>query len=99
LLANGRKAPRLTDRDDMPAGLSPRSVGYVHVIVHRLCKDAVRWGRLARSPADAADPPRAPRRHAQMATWRAAQLRAFLDGARDDRLYPAWLMLATTGAR
>jgi integrase len=79
--------------------LSPRSVGYVHMIVQRLCKDVVRWGRLARNPADAADPPRAPRRHAQMATWTAAQLRAFLDGARDDRLYPAWLMLATTGAR
>jgi integrase len=99
LLVSGRKAPRLTDRDDAPTGLSPRSVAYVHVIVHKMCRDAVKWGRLSRNPADAADPPRAARRHAQMTTWTAAQLRAFLDGAREDRLHPAWLMLATTGAR
>ena len=39
-------------------GLSPRTVGQVHTIVKRALKDAVRWGRLARDPADAVDPPR-----------------------------------------
>jgi integrase len=99
LLLSGRKAPRLTDRDDAPTGLSPRSVAHVHVIIQKMCRDAAKWGRLSRNPADAANPPRAPRKHAQMTTWTAAELRAFLDGARDDRLYPAWLTLATTGAR
>lgn len=42
-----------------PAGLDPRTVNYVHTILHRAFRDAVRWGRLARNPADAADPPRA----------------------------------------
>jgi hypothetical protein len=65
-------------------------VAYIHVIVHKMLKDAVKWGRLARNPPDAADPPRAARRHTQMTTWTAAELRAFLDGARADRLYPAW---------
>src|SRR5437762_2705520 len=46
-------------------------------------KDAVRWSRLVRNPADAADPPKATatikRKHA---TWTAEQERAFLSGTR-----------------
>ncbi len=63
-------------------------------------RDAVRWGRLARSPADAADPPQASASaRPEMTTWTAAELRTFLDGVRGDRLYAAFLMLATTGMR
>ena len=36
LLANGRK-------DHAGGGLSPRSVRYIHTIIHRALKDAVRW--------------------------------------------------------
>jgi Arm DNA-binding domain/Phage integrase, N-terminal SAM-like domain len=61
LLASGR-------RDQVDGGLSPRSVRYVHTIAHRMLKDAVRWGRLARNPADAADPPRPQLRPAP--SWR-----------------------------
>jgi integrase len=32
-------------------GLSPRTVAYIHTILHRAFKDAVRWGRLARGEA------------------------------------------------
>jgi integrase len=92
LLAGGR-------RDQVAGGLSPRSVRYVHTIVHRMLKDAVRWGRLARNAADAADPPRAVSTHAQMATWTADETGRFLAGVRDDRLCAAFLLLATTGAR
>lgn len=52
LLADGRK-------DHAGGGLSPRTVRYVHAIIHRALRDAVKWGRLARNPADAADPPKA----------------------------------------
>jgi integrase len=92
LLADGR-------RNQAEGGLSPRSVRYVHTIVHRMLKDAVRWGRLARNAADAADPPRPAGRHAQMATWTADETGRFLTGVRDDRLGAAFLLLATTGAR
>jgi integrase len=34
-----------------------------------------------------------------MHVWSPEQLRAFLDYVRDDRLYAAWLLLATTGMR
>ncbi len=93
LLAEGRA-------DRVGGGLSPRSVRYVHTIVHRAMKDAVKWGRLARNAADAADPPRASSSGSpDMVTWTVDELRAFLDGVRDDRLYAAYLLLATTGMR
>jgi integrase len=93
LLAEGR-------RDHGRGGLSPRSVSYVHTITHRAFKDAVRWGRLVRNPADAADPPRATSSGSpDMVTWTAEQVRAFLHGVRDDRLGAAYLLLATTGMR
>jgi hypothetical protein len=50
LLASGRK-------DYKGGGLSAVSVRYVHTILHRAFKDAVKWGRLVRNPTDAADPP------------------------------------------
>lgn len=59
--------------------------------------DAVRWGRLARNPADQADPPRAST--AEMSIWSPEQLGTFLDSVRSDRLFAAWLMAATTGMR
>lgn len=81
-------------------GLSPRSVRYVHTILHRAPKDAVRWGRLARNPADAADPPRTSASSSpDIKTWTADELRRFLEHHADDRLYAAWLVLATTGMR
>jgi len=94
LLAGGRK-------DSEGGGLSPRSVRYVHTIAHRLFKDAVRWGRLARNPADAADPPRGTTSGSpDMVTWTAEELARFLDGARSiDRHWAAYLLLATTGMR
>ena len=39
-------------------GLTALSVRHVHAVLHRALKDAVRWGWLARNPADLADPPR-----------------------------------------
>lgn len=97
LLARGRK-----DGHPQQAGLSPRSVRYVHVILHRAMKDAVRWGRLARNPCDAADPPRVVSGSSpETLVWSAADLRRFLDSSKasGDRYYPAWLFLATTGCR
>jgi integrase len=62
-------------------------------------KDAVRWGRLARNPVDAADPPRPTSSNTEPITWTAEQTRDFLVGTADDRLSAAWVLLATTGMR
>jgi integrase len=89
------------DGDASGAHLDPRTVNYVHTIVHRAFKDAVRWGRLARNPADAADPPRGGQKSDGVHSWDAATLREFLTAsyASGDRLHPLWVLLATTGMR
>ncbi len=66
-----------------------------------MLKDAVRWGRLARNAADAADPPRRSVDGVEIQAWDAETLRRFLDVCRtaDDPLYSSWVFLATTGLR
>jgi integrase len=88
LLAGGR-------RDGQ--GLAPKTVRNIHAILHRALKDAVRWGCVVRNAADAVEPPRG--RSPEMRVWTPEQLRAFLAHARPDRLYAAWLLVATTGMR
>ena len=81
-------------------GLSSATVHHVHACLHRAFRDAVKWGQLARNPADAADPPsqRGTERR-EMRTWTAEQLRAFLAFTKDDELYSLWHTLAMTGTR
>ncbi len=84
-------------RRDGHGGLAPKTIRNIHGALHAALKDAVRWGYLARNVAAAADLPKgmAPEMH----VWSPEQLRAFLDHVRNDRLYGAWLLLATTGMR
>jgi integrase len=60
----------------------------------------VKWGRLARNPADAADPPKAGEvSRPESITWTAEQLSSFLEDTRSSRHWTAYLLLATTGLR
>ncbi len=96
LLARGNKGHAVG------TGLAPRTVHYIAAILHRGFRDAVRWGRLVRNPADAADPPKASAATApHMATWSAAQVGRYLDHSRTekDRYHGLWVLLATTGLR
>jgi integrase len=78
-------------------GLSIATRRLVHAVLRRALNDAVRWEKLVRSPAAAADPPSLPRSHAQ--AWTASELRRFLAHVADDRLYALWRLAATTGMR
>ena len=89
LLADGRR--------NGAGGLSPATVERIHATIHKALADAVRWGRLARNPADRADPPK--ESTAEMSVWTPEQLGTFLDSVRTDRLFAAWLMAAMTGMR
>src|SRR5579875_663393 len=78
-------------------GLSVATRRVTHAVLRRALADAVRWERLARNPAAAADPPALPRSRAQ--SWSARELRRFLEHVSEDRLYPLWRLAATTGMR
>jgi len=84
-------------RSDGHGGLGSKSVRNIHGVLHKALADAVRWGRAQRNVADLAAPPRWNR--PDMVVWTAEQLRTFLRTVADDRIYAAWLLLATTGMR
>jgi integrase len=90
-----------SDTVDYGSQLDGRTVNYVHTILHRALKDAVRWGRLVRNPADAADPPRGGPKSDGVHSWDAATLREFrsTSAASGDRMRALWVLLATTGMR
>ena len=101
-ILNSLYADLLTSGRQDGAGLSPRSVRYVHTIVGRMLGDAVRWNRLVRNPAKAADPPRASSVGGRSVTASSAEtLGDFLgrSTAYGDRYYPLWVTSASTGAR
>jgi integrase len=77
--------------------LAPKTTRNVHGTVSRALGDAVRWGRLGRNVASLANPPRVP--DPETPSWAAEELAAFLAHVREDRLYAAWTVLATTGLR
>ena len=83
-------------------GLSPRTVQYIHTVLHRALKDAVRHGLLQSNPADLADPPPSTAvQKAGLKVWTGAELAAFLQQseAEGDRDHPLWRLIAATGMR
>jgi integrase len=79
-------------------GLSPRTVRFIHAIIHKALSEAVDWRMLPRNVADQARPPR-PQTGCEFRTWSASELRRFLDSAASDRLFAAYYLAAYTGMR
>ena len=77
-------------------GLSAKSVENVAMTVHRMLRDAVRWGRIPKSPADMADPPKRSATHRLIKAWTADTLRTFLKATSDDELSALWMLIATS---
>jgi integrase len=90
LLEHGR-------RKGSEQGLSVTTVRYVGTVLRLALTYAVEQGYLGVNPCERATPPRA--QHVEMKTWDAEQSRQFLNRARGDRLYGAYVLAFTTGAR
>jgi len=89
-----------TGRRQSEGGLSPRSVRYIHVVIHKAFADAVKKGTLARNVAEVASPPSAKSARApEMKWWTPEQLRTFLDFTADEALGPLFRLAAMTGMR
>lgn len=81
----------------LQAGKSRRTIEQLHAILHRAFDQAVKWGLLARNPADAVDAPRPTKRQPKVLTPpQAEQLMKALAG---DRLAAMWYLALATGLR
>jgi integrase len=83
--------------DKLAVGLSPRSVQFLHAVLHSALKQALLWGLIVRNPADAVKAPR-PSRYPMRALDQ-AQTRALLDTAAGDPLEALYVLALMTGMR
>lgn len=84
-------------RADGRGGLSTRMVRYLHAIIRQALQQAVKEGLLARNVADATSPPTI--KNKQMWPLTEDELLKFFETAKDDRLFAAYVLAATTGLR
>jgi len=81
----------------LEAGLSKRTVEYIHTVLHSALKQAVRWELVPRNVTDAVDPPRPERK--ERPTFNLDQARIFLESARGDRWESLYVLAIQTGMR
>jgi hypothetical protein len=100
--AVARIIARAREADNRPPQLlAVRTVRYIHTIISRSLKEAIRLGYLASNPASNASPPRSSKVRPERPVWTADETHRFLSWARDQqhRLWPAWVFVATSGDR
>lgn len=78
--------------------LGAKTIANVHGTLGKALSDAVKRGRIRRSPADAISPPTAERSRTSR-WWSVEELQAFVYHVEEDELRALWLVLCTTGAR
>jgi integrase len=80
--------------------LSPKTVRYIHTIIHKVLADAVDAGVVGKNVAERAKPPR-PSRHSsgKFGSWESQELAHFLESVGADRLETVWRLAAMTGMR
>lgn len=78
-------------------GLSPRTVRYVHSVLHGALEQAVRWNMLAKNVAKLVNLPRQDRR--EMHALSASEATTFLAASKGTRWDALWVLLLTTGLR
>jgi integrase len=83
--------------DMLARGLSARTVRYLHAVLNSALKQAVKWGMLARNPAEAVDLPKQERR--EMLALSPKQATEFLKAAADDRWGFLFAFALATGMR
>ena len=79
------------------SGLSKRTVQYIHAVVHRGLDQAFRWGIVTRNVADLVESPRPERK--ELKVFSIEQCRTFLEGIKNDRLFPFYSLAIGCGLR
>lgn len=84
-------------RKDGKGGLSSRMVRYLYTIINMALKQAVKEGLIVRNVAEATSPPTV--KNKKITPLTEQQLLIFFRHTKDDRLFTAYLLAATTGLR
>jgi integrase len=84
-------------RKKLEAGLSPRTVQYIHVTLHKALKQAVRDGLVPRNSTEAVKPPQVRREEIHPLT--PEQVKTLFEAAKGDRLDALYVLAVTTGLR
>jgi len=99
-MLNELYAALLADGNARGGGLSPKTVRYIHAMVHKALSDAMDAGVVNANAAERARPPKLGKsRIAEMRSWLPGELRTFLDIIEGTRLQAAWHVAALTGMR
>jgi integrase len=77
--------------------LSPRTVQYIHVTLHKALKQAVRDGLVQRNSTEAVKPPQVRRKEIHPLTTE--QVKTLFEAAKGDRLEALYILAVTTGLR
>ena len=85
--------------DMLANGLSPTTANYLHRIIHKLLKTAVKKGKISHNVAEDADPPKQTR--PIITVWNVQELITFIETARKYKpdLFPIFALLIFTGSR
>jgi len=81
----------------LSAGLSHRTIRYIHTTLHKSLQTAVKLGMLLRNPTDAVEPPRV--QHREMRTMNEPDIHIFLEFAKSTPYYALFYLALFTGMR
>jgi len=84
-------------REKLQAGLSPRTVQYIHVTLHKALKQAVQDGLIPRNATEAVKAPQV--RRQEISPLSAEQVKVLLETACGDRLEALSVLAIHTGLR
>jgi integrase len=87
----------LDGRHDGKGGLSTRMVNYLHVVISQALEKALMLGFINRNVAKMTNPPKV--KNKKPCPLTEEELLKFVAEARDDRDFPAYVLVATTGLR
>jgi integrase len=84
-------------REQLDSGLAPRTVQYLHTLLRKALKQAVKWGLIPRNVTDAVDAPRPAKKETKYFSF--DQAKAFLKVASEDRFWALYVLALSTGLR
>ena len=83
---------RLQVRQQLDEGLKPCSVRYIHAVLHRALRQAVRWGLVPHNVSEAVDIPKLV--GGEVNAFSPEEARTFLAAARGDHLEALYVLLS-----